>query len=88
MDPILDHMDQQLRLHGDSDYDSEVDSESRGVKNEEEIKQGPSSQYVYPHSGRLIITYTFFQSNEYHLPQTHAKRTTWASIYKYIKNME
>ena len=60
MDPILDHMDQQLRLseHGDRDYDSEVDPESRGVK-KEEIQQGPPSQYVYPHSGRLIITYIF-----------------------------
>ena len=49
MDPILEHMDQQLRLseHGDRDYDSEVDSESRGVN-------------IYPHSGRLIITYPFF----------------------------
>ena len=62
MDPILEHMDQQLRLseRGDRDYDSEVDSESRGVKKEEEIKQGPPSQYVYPQSGRLIIAYPFF----------------------------
>jgi len=35
MDPILEHMDRQLAQHGG--YDSEADSESGGVKNEEDF---------------------------------------------------
>merc|ERR1711974_582504 len=52
MDPILEHMQAQLHLsdHRDRGYDSEVESDAGGIKNEEEFKQEPPSPYVYPPS--------------------------------------